>query len=203
MFRRMKSLRPRHWILLVVGMAAVWNLGMAAYIPLKAEVAQILLEAAWSRTRAGAVHQRPWRWADTWPVARLRSAAHDRDLIVLEGASGRNLAFGPAHISATAAPGATGNSVIAGHRDTHFAWLEQVKTGEEIVLETPRRSLSYRVEEIRIVSEKDLSVMADHGVPTLTLVTCYPFHAVAPGTDRRYVVTAVFAGERARKEGGT
>ena len=124
-------------------------------------------------------------------MARLRSAAHDRDLIVLEGASGRNLAFGPAHISASAAPGEAGNSVIVGHRDTHFAWLEQVKTGEEIVVETPRRTLSYRVRGIRIVSEKDLSVMADRGVPTLTLVTCYPFHAVAPGTHWRYVVTAV------------
>ncbi len=199
----MRKLRPRHGVLLVVCTLAVWNLGMAAYIPLKAEVAQILLEAAWSRTQEGAIRQRPWRWADTWPVAKLRSIAHQRELIVLEGASGRNLAFGPAHISATVAPGEAGNSVIAGHRDTHFAWLEEVTLGEEIVVETPRQTLSYRVEEIRIVSENEVGIMADRGVPTLTLVTCYPFHAVNPGTDRRYVVTAVFTGEHGKIDGGT
>lgn len=55
------------------------------WIPAKAVLAQVLLQYAWTQTvDAGgpngtdpaAIH-RPWPWADTWPVARLRAPAHD------------------------------------------------------------------------------------------------------------------------------
>ena len=84
---------------------AAWQLGAGAAIALKAAVAQQLLHAAWQRTQAGEREVRPWPWADTWPVARLLAPAQNVDLIVLEGASGRILAFGPGHVEGTAAPG--------------------------------------------------------------------------------------------------
>jgi sortase A len=84
---------------------ASWQFGAAAYIHAKALLAQALLARAWDRTLAGERAVRPWPWADMHPIARLRAPAHGRDLIVLDGASGQALAFGPAHIVGTALPG--------------------------------------------------------------------------------------------------
>ena len=82
-----------------------WQLGEGAYIPAKAWLAQELMQRAWERAVEGSERPAPWPWADTWPVARLRALGGDIDLIVLAGGSGRTLAFGPGHLSASALPG--------------------------------------------------------------------------------------------------
>jgi sortase A len=101
-----------------------WQLGQGACIPAKAWVAQELMQRAWRRAERGESRPVPWPWADTWPVARLSAKGGEIELIVLAGGSGRTLAFGPGHLSASALPGEFGNSVIAGHRDTHFQFLQ-------------------------------------------------------------------------------
>ena len=63
----------------------------AAWIPVKAELAQWLIERSWKS--GGRVP--PWPWADTRPAAVLEAPAHGVRLLVLEGNSSRNLAFGP------------------------------------------------------------------------------------------------------------
>lgn len=171
-------------------MVALWQGGSGVWIHAKAGLAQVLLERAWARTLAGERGVRPWGWADTFPVARLVLPRQSAALIVLAGATGRNLAFGPAHLSASAQPGAPGNAVIAGHRDTHFAVLAAVRPGDWLELETPAGRNRYRVSGTRVVDAADPSVVADDGAARLTLVTCYPFDGVLPGTDRRYVVFA-------------
>ena len=65
-------------------------------MPVKAEVAQQLLNRAWTATSDDRRNVKPWPWADTWPVARLRLPGSGEPLTVLAGASGRNLAFAPA-----------------------------------------------------------------------------------------------------------
>lgn len=171
---------------------AVWQLGGGAAIHAKAVLAQHLLREAWDRTVSGETRVRPWPWADTWPVARLRVEGHGVDQIVLAGATGSSLAFGPGHVDGTAQPGDDGNTVIGGHRDTHFGFLAELEPGEELWLEDAgggqRR---YRVTDLRIVDHRDSGVVVDTALPTLTLVTCYPFDAVVPGGPLRYVVTAV------------
>ena len=174
----------------LLGGFALWNAGAAAYIIAKAELAQVLLEAAWQQTRAGETHVRPWNWADTWPLARLALPAQGADLIVLEGASVRNLAFGPGHLSSSPLPGESGNSVIIGHRDTHFAALEAVGRGDVVIVERSDRQLAYRVTDIAVVHESQVGILEDIGTDALTLITCYPFDAVDPGTSERYVVVA-------------
>ena len=82
-----------------------WQLGQGAYIPAKAWLAQELMQRAWQRADYDDDRQAPWPWADTWPVARLKANAGEIDLIVLAGGSGRTLAFGPGHLSASALPG--------------------------------------------------------------------------------------------------
>jgi sortase A len=161
------------------------------WIPAKALLAQQLLERAWSRVRAGEAAVAPWPWADTWPVARLEVPGRDVRVLVLEGATGRTLAFGPGRLAGSAAPGAPGHSVVAGHRDTHFAFLRDLTSGDAIRVErADGSSLLYRVTDLAVVHERDTHVLADTDVPTLSLVTCYPFDAPLPGGPLRFVVRA-------------
>ncbi len=143
------------------------------------------------RALADAGAHPPWPWADTWPVARLRAPAHGIDLVVLAGATGRTLAFGPGHLSGSAAPGGFGTSVLAGHRDTHFAFLRGTKPGDELRLETADgTSHRYRIRWQGVVHERNTSVTAEREADALVLVTCWPFDAVRPGGPWRFVVIA-------------
>jgi len=163
--------------------------GRGAWIFAKAEAAQVLLHRAWEQARSGEDRPRPWPWADSWPVARIILPGGDH--IVLAGASGRTLAFAPGHLDGSAAPGADGACVIAGHRDTHFAELEDLAVGDRVVLEdaSGHRHV-YRVTSTAVVDEHDISVLEQGATPTLVLVTCWPFHAVSAGGPLRYVVRA-------------
>ncbi len=173
---------------------AVWQLGGGVTIHAKALLAQHLLHHAWGRTLDGEEQVRPWPWADTWPVARLRVDERGVDQIVLAGASGSSLAFGPGHVDGTARPGAPGNAVLGGHRDTHFRFLADLEPGDEVRVESPD-GLEHRfvVTDTRIVDHRESGVSTTTRIETLTLVTCYPFDAVVPGGPLRYVVTAVEA----------
>ena len=93
--------------------------------------------------------------------------------------------------ASTALPGEAGNAVIAGHRDTSFAFLARLRLGDPLVVETPAGAEHrYRVTETAVVDFHDRRPLAASLEPTLTLVTCYPFDAVWPGTPLRYVVRA-------------
>lgn len=174
-------------LLLVAGL---WQIGHGAWIYAKARLAQHLLGRAWARTLEGEALAKPWPWADTWPVARLRVPAHGVDLIVLADVSGRTLAFGPGHVSTGGAPGMKGTTIITGHRDTHFKFLARVQPGDDVLVEVPGRPPSrYRVRAAEIVDARVATIRSDDEA-TLVLLTCYPFDAVRPGGPLRYVVTA-------------
>jgi len=175
---------------LLVGVGT-WQLGHGVWIHVKAHLAQHLLQRAWARTVAGERDVKPWPWADTWPVARLKAPAHGVDVIVLAGVSGRTLAFGPGHAAGSAAPGAAGTAIVSGHRDTHFAFLERLRAGETLSMEVPGRApVVFRVSETRVVDARTAVVLSDDAVSGLVLVTCYPFDAITAGGPLRYVVTA-------------
>ena len=179
------------WVVSALLCLGFWQLGQGAYIPAKAWLAQELMQRAWVRTGAGEERATPWPWADTWPVARLTAKQRDVDLIVLAGGSGRTLAFGPGHLSASAMPGETGNAIIGGHRDTHFQFLRNVEVGELLGMETTRGQRHiYKVVGVDIVDSRKGSLVLDTDAAMLTLVTCYPFDALEAGGPLRYVVTA-------------
>ena len=184
--------RPRwRWVMACLLILSFWNLGQGAYIPAKAWLAQDLMQRAWLRAGAGVSRPTPWPWADTWPVARLTGRNGQVDLIVLAGGSGRTLAFGPGHLSASALPGEAGNTIIAGHRDTHFRFLSDVEAGELLGLETSEGQRHvYEVIGADVVDARRGSLVLDTESAMLTLVTCYPFEARDPGGPLRYVVTA-------------
>ena len=187
-----ESRRARHLgLALLLVIASVACFGNALYIHAKAELAQVLLHYAWARTPASGEPVKPWPWADTYPVARLIAPAQHADVLVLAGASGRSLAFGPGHLDGSAPPGADGNSVIVAHRDTHFRFLNRLAAGDALVVEGSDGAYrAYRVRRTYVADYRTLRIPADAQAPTLTLVTCYPFDAVNPGGPLRYVVVA-------------
>ena len=187
---RMSMRRLLAPVLLLVGLL---QLGSAGYIHAKAHLAQILIGDAWAKTLvSGGVVEKPWPWADTWPVARLEVPRHQVDLYVLSGASGNALAFGPGYEQASAKPGQAGVTVIGGHRDTHFEFLRNIKANTLLSLQLPSgQRRAYQVSGSRIVNtDHEPYLQADRGRDELLLVTCYPFDALAPGGPLRYVVSA-------------
>lgn len=183
------------WAMTCLVALGLWQIGVGTWIPAKAWLAQGLMQHAWGRADAGNADARPWPWADTEALARLRAKGGDVDLIVLSGGSGRTLAFAPGHLGASVLPGDVGNSVIAGHRDTHFRFLKDLERGDRIEVERAGgRRFVFDVVGIDVVDGRRGSIVLDTDEPMLTLVTCYPFDAAEPGGPLRYVVTAALSG---------
>jgi len=175
-------------VALLIGLACVAESG---WIHVKASLAQALIAMAWRRTQEGEPNARPWPWADTRPIAKLTVGNDARELMILEGTSGRNLAFGPTHDPASALPGEPGNSVIEGHRDTHFSLLHELRIGDRLRVDRADGLPAwFAVTDLRIVDSQRWRIALDSDTPRLTLVTCYPFDAIRPGGPLRYVVTA-------------
>jgi sortase A len=175
---------------LALGAAAAQG-GEAAWIHGKAQLAQYLLEQSWSRSTAIGENIRPWPWADTWPVARINIPRLRVSRIVLAGASGEALAFGPGLVDGSVTPGESGNSVIAGHRDTQFGFLAHLREGDMVEVEVSDGSIvAYRVSSLQVLDSRNTSLVFDSDEPLLTFVSCYPFNVDEPGGPLRYVVTA-------------
>lgn len=178
-------------LLIVLPLCGMWQIGSASYIHAKAILAQVLLETAWDKTVHGQQEVKPWPWADTWPISHLDVPGLGIDRIVLAGASGSSLAFGPGHLFGSSLPGQQGNTVIAGHRDTHFRFLKDIQEGELIQLQTlTGKTIRYEVSKIIIVHKKEARYLVNTLENKLTLITCYPFNAIRPGGPLRYLVIA-------------
>jgi sortase A len=130
-------------------------------------------------------------------VARLEAPSVGLAATVLKGTTDRTLRRGAGYIEDTAFPGSTGNVGIAGHRDTTFRPLRNLKLGDPLVLTTAERVIEYRISDTKIVNPTDVYVLAPTEQPTLTLVTCYPFNFIG-SAPQRYIVRAELVGERMR-----
>jgi len=185
--RRIGVVMPLALALLLSGCVLV---GQAVYINAKALLAQILLERAFAQTLATGRDVKPWAWADTWPVARVSVPRLGRSAIVLAGASGQALAFGPGHVARTPAAGEPGTAIYSGHRDTHFAFLGDVVLGDEIrVTRRDGRNLRFRVTGTSVARWDASGIDPDAAGRNLVLVTCWPLDAKFSGP-LRYLVHA-------------
>jgi sortase A len=155
----------------------------------QADAARDFEAAVWNPAPA-AKAPRP-RPGDT--LAKLMIPRLEAQLYIVEGDGPQELRRGPGHLTGTAMPGAAGNCVIAGHRDTHFRVLKNIRKGDDIVLESDRGVFLYRVERTRIVSPLNTSALQPTGTAELNLITCYPFYYVG-SAPRRFVVEARLAG---------
>ncbi|WP_369159532.1 class GN sortase [Candidatus Thiodiazotropha sp. LNASS1] len=170
---------------------AFYLLAEGMWIEAKAWLAEGLIAAAWDETVSHEDNIPPWPWADTWPVARLEVPRLGVERYILAGVSGRTLAFGPGWAMQTARPGNAGASLIAGHRDTHFHFLKELRHGDRLVVDTPGTGkVIYRVAATAIVHQQEKWLMSNQGGHGLLLVTCYPFDGLLPGGESRYLVWA-------------
>jgi sortase A len=96
---------------------------------------------------------------------------------------------GVGRIPGTAQIGRPGNLAIAGHRDGFFRGLQDIRPGDIIELSRPGGTDIYAVRQIKIVAPEDTYVLSTTAVPTLTLVTCFPFYFIGHAP-KRFIVTA-------------
>ena len=188
MARRSFSPSTRSFSAVACLVAGALIAAQAFFIPAKAQVAQVLMENAWERQLSTGDPARPWPWADFTPAARINFPAEHRSVLALTDAAGESLAFGPTHLAASVEPGERGVAVYAAHRDTHFAFLGEVKSGDTFSIETPKGARSFRVTGSEVV-RWDASGIVPHdgGKPRVALVTCWPLDAKVSGPMRLVV----------------
>ncbi len=152
--------------------------------------AQHLMLRAWQRDSAGDRGDLDARWPGAFPAMRLLAARGDVDLVVLTGSSEATLALGPGHLEASALPGAPGNTVITGRRDSHFRFLADLEVDDSLAIETlAGKRHVYRITDIDVVDARRARLVLDTPDSVLTLVSAYPFDPAEPA-GMRYVVTA-------------
>ena len=183
----------RHPLLAISLFAAIVGfvlIGQGVYIHVKALLAQVLLDRAFSQTLATGQDVKPWSWADTWPVARLVVPRLRASEIVLAGSSGQALAFGPGHVEQTPDAGEPGVAVYSAHRDTSFRFLKDVVVGDAIdITRRDGRTFQYRVTGTSVVRFDASGIDPNESGKRLVLSTCWPFDAVTSGP-LRYLVHA-------------
>lgn len=190
-----------HWLFAAAPSAAVlFSLVLAAealWIPAKAELAQWLIERSWRKMSNGNPPAPPWPWADTRPVAELEVPELGIRQIVLQGNSGRNLAFGPVLWDGTGGQ----DLVISGHRDTHFRFLAELEAGQLVRVTGQDSSRWYEIRSLEVVDSRRVELVIEPGRDRLSLVTCYPLDSPTAGGPLRYVVTALPVSPRSPSSG--
>jgi sortase A len=123
------------------------------------------------------------------PLAVLSIPKIHLKVPVFEGTDDATLDRGAGRITGTARPGKAGNLGVAGHRDGFFRGLKDVTAGDEIKLALPDGEATYVVDQITVVTPQDVSVLQPRPIPSITLVTCFPFYFVGSAPER-YIVSA-------------
>jgi len=122
-------------------------------------------------------------------LGRMEISRLGMSIVILEGTSSRTLRLGVGHIAGTAFPGEPGNIGIAGHRDSYFRALKDIRSGDEIGIQTATGLSRYQVDRVQMLEPSNIAVLAPTAIPGITLVTCYPFYFVGPAP-QRFVVHA-------------
>jgi sortase A len=129
-------------------------------------------------------------------IAALSIPRVQLSAVVLHGSDARILQRGPGHLEQTALPGDEGNIVIAGHRDSFFRPLRDIRLDDDIFLDTRDGRFHYRVTSLRVVGPREVSVISPTAGEVLTLITCYPFWVLGQAPER-FIVRAARVDDRA------
>ena len=175
--------RAGSYFFLAVGLLA---LGYAAYVVVDAHAYQ-----AYEQSKFEDVSRQdpPARLVEGGVIGEIQVPRLQLKAIVIQGDSHTILRRAVGHIPETALPGTPGNVVLAGHRDTFFRPLRNIRLGDAITLETPNGAFQYLVESTEVVPATDVEVLNATAGRTLTLITCFPFDYIGPAPNR-YVVRA-------------
>ncbi|WP_228544559.1 class E sortase, partial [Micromonospora sp. S-DT3-3-22] len=121
--------------------------------------------------------------AEGQPIAGLYIPSLDKNWVVVEGVTQEDIRYAPGHYPKSALPGEVGNFSVAGHRNRATFWrLDELKSGDAILLEGKQDWYVYKVYQSRIVRPDQVEVVAPvpgepNAKPTrklLTLTTCNP-----------------------------
>ena len=182
-----KSIKVLTFLLLTAGSLLI---GDSLLFYAKGYFGQVLLRKAWNKSLLTNQQSNPWPWAKSGPVGRLKIPEIDFDKVIIEGADDGSMIYGSSHLSGTALPGDNGNCVIAGHRDTFFRRLDELKNGDRLFLEGKNCRGWYRITQIEICNPDDIKWLEPLPMRTLTLITCYPFDFIG-SAPKRYVIRAL------------
>jgi sortase A len=170
--------RGAFYIFLAVGILA---LGYAAYVVVDAHAYQAYEQSKFENASPGqsAVLLKEGGVIGEIQVPRLHLKA-----IVVQGDSHTILRRAVGHIPETALPGNPGNVALAGHRDTFFRPLRNIRRGDAITFKTPAGAFQYVVESTVVVAASEVGVLEASTGHTLTLITCFPFDYVGRAPNR-------------------
>ena len=191
------SLRRRHgvWrmlerLLLVIGLA---SLGYFSYVVVESHLYQALENRELDEILASVpAHVAPTPRPHPVPgsaIGRIEIPRLNVSAVIRAGSDARTLRLAVGHIAGTAFPGEFGNIGLAGHRDTFFRRLRDIRVDDEIRIVTPGETYSFKVERTIVVEPRDTWVLNATPSPALTLVTCYPFTYVG-SAPQRFIVRA-------------
>lgn len=167
----------------------------ASWLPVKGWLSHKLISYSWLQSIDLQQKVKPWPWADTYPIAELSFERLNKSVVVLNGGDPTTLAFSAGAVAPFNQARSAQPFVVAGHKDSHFSFLEEVLMNDIISLvDKYGHSQLYQVEAIDIVdaSSDELPVLADDS--SLVLITCYPFTGFSSNgvsnRNERYVITA-------------
>ena len=178
--------------LLLIGAASGILLSLhSLWLPAKAWLAHELIMDSWYKLLHSGKPLKPWPWADTHAIAKLSVARLNEERIVLLGADPTSLAFSVGALQPYHQINQNKPTVIAGHNDTHFSFLQELVMDDVISL-TDEQGVNhlYQVEQIAIIDESKESLQLATDEDNLVLITCYPFNSLSAGGSERYVITA-------------
>ena len=175
--------RVASYFFLAVGLLA---LGYAAYVVVDAHAYQAYEQ---SKFEDVSIKEPPAPLVEGGVIGEIQVPRLQLKAIVVQGDSHTILRRAVGHIPETALPGASGNVVLAGHRDTFFRPLRNIRLGDAITLKTTDGAFQYLVESTKVVPANDVAVLNATTGRTLTLITCFPFDYIGPAPNR-YVVRA-------------
>lgn len=136
------------------------------------------------------------RGGDPLVLGRIEIPRIGIDAMVREGVDDASLAIAVGHIPGTARPGERGNMALAGHRDSFFRALRDIRHEDVIKIVTQEGSYEYVVYSTEVVSPEDIWVLDPTSDTILSLVTCYPFTYVGHAPNRFIVRASLIASPR-------
>ena len=139
---------------------------------------------------ARAAVQAPSAHLDGDVLGRVEIARLGVRAIVREGVDDGTLRVAVGHIPGTARPGEPGNVGLAGHRDTFFRALRNVRKGDVLTLTTLAGTETFRVASLSVVEPGRTELLRTTRGNAVTLVTCFPFDWIG-AAPKRYVVEAL------------
>jgi sortase A len=175
--------RVGSYFFLVVGLLA---LGYAAYVVMDAHAFQSYEQ---SKFEDASRKQPTVLLVEGGVIGEIQVPRLQLKAIVVQGDTHTILRRAVGHMPETALPGASGNVVLAGHRDTFFRPLRNIRLGDAITFKTSDGAFQYLVESTEVVPASAVEVLNATSGRTLTLITCYPFDYIGPAPNR-YVVRA-------------